>query len=127
MRQEIFAQYLHHLRQQVPNGEKIFLICGVHALHRTDTVKQLAVALNINLLYIPPGATDRLQPLDRMVFGALKSEARRLFRRNAASNPELKRRKQDAVRDLIDAWSELNDTTLSAAWGLYQGNEDWDE
>jgi hypothetical protein len=127
MRQEIFAQYLHHLRQQVPDGEKIFLICDVHASHRTDAVKQLASGLNIDLLYIPPGATDRLQPLDRMVFGALKSEARRLFRRNAASNPELKRRKRDAVKDLIEAWAGLNDATLSAAWALYQGDENWDE
>jgi hypothetical protein len=121
----IFRDYLHHLRKQVPNGDRIFLISDGHASHRTEDVKKLATELNIQLLSIPPGATDKLQPLDRMVFGALKSEARRLFRQHASRNPELKRRKRDAVHDMIEAWDGLSDGTLNAAWRLYQEDDDW--
>jgi hypothetical protein len=127
MNHEIFAGYLRHLRQQVPTGDRIFLICDVHASHRTNHVKQLATELNIELLYISPGAIDKLQPLDRMVFDALKSEARRLFRRHASRNPKLKRHKQDAVRDIIEAWERLRGVTLNAAWQLYREDDDWGE
>jgi hypothetical protein len=94
---------------------------------RTNDVKQLAAELNIELLDIPSGATDKLQPLDRMVFGALKSEAWRLFRRHAPRNPKLKRHKQDAVREMIEAWEGLSDATLNAAWQLYREDDDWGE
>jgi hypothetical protein len=75
---------------------------------------QFAVELNIELLYISTGDTDRLQPLGRRVFGALKSESRRLFRRQASCNPELKRRKAEAVQDVIAVWHGLSDFTSSA-------------
>ena len=48
------------------------MILDVYAAYRTDTVKQLAEALNIKLYFIPPGYTDLVQPLDVKVFGALK-------------------------------------------------------
>jgi hypothetical protein len=127
MKEHVFTQYLHHLRTQVPSGDRIFLICDLHASHRTGTVKQVATQLNIELIYIPPGATDRLQPLDRMVFGALKSQSRRIFRRQASLDPELKRRKQDAVLAMIEAWNGLSEVTLNAAWELYQEDDPWGE
>jgi hypothetical protein len=127
MRHQIFATYLQNLREQVPSGERIFLICDLHASHRTNEVKQLAAQLNTELLYIPPGSTDRLQALDRMVFGALKSASRRLFRGYASVNPELKRRKHDAVRDMMEAWEGLSETTLTSAWQLYEDDDVWSE
>ena len=36
--------------------------------------------LNLQLHFIPAGMTDKLQPLDRNCFGALKDTACRLFR-----------------------------------------------
>jgi hypothetical protein len=87
----------------------------------------LAAELNIELVYIPPGATDKRQPLDRMVCGALKSEARRLFRWHASRNPKLNRHKQDAVRDMIEAWEGFSDATLNAVWQLYREDDDWGE
>jgi hypothetical protein len=80
MRYENFAAYLQHVCEQRPSGERISLICDLHVSHRTLDVKQFAARLNIELLYIPAGATDQLQPLDRMVFGALKSASWCLFR-----------------------------------------------
>jgi hypothetical protein len=80
MSHQIFGDDLPHLRAQMPNGDRILLVCDVPASHRTQNVKELAAELNIELFYIPSGATDTLRPLDRKIFGAPKSEARRLFR-----------------------------------------------
>jgi hypothetical protein len=66
-----------------------------------------------------------LQPLDRIVFGALKSEVRRPFRRHASPNLGLKRRAPDGVQDMIEAYEGLNDATLAAAWELSQADDDW--
>jgi hypothetical protein len=128
MNHQIFGDYLRHLRAQMPNGDHIFLVCDVHASHRIQDVKELAAELNIELLDIPPGATDTLQPLDRKVFGVLKSETRRLFRQHASGNPELKRRKSDAVQDVLEAWNGLSDAILHSAWLLYEedGADDWE-
>jgi hypothetical protein len=125
MRSEIFCQYLGHIREQVPTGEHIFLICDVHASHRSAEARTLASELNITLLYIPAGATDKLQPLDRVIFGVLKSEARRLFRRRASYDPGLKRSKREAVEDMITAWDMLSVTALEAAWRLYENEDEW--
>jgi hypothetical protein len=111
----------------ITGSEQIFLICDLHASHRTKEVKSLAQALKITLIYIPPGATDELQPLDKVVFGALKSQARRLFRLRVAENPGLKRSKREAVADMMKAWESLSQETLQAAWHLYENEEEWDE
>jgi hypothetical protein len=127
MNGELFTEYLRHLRERVPMENRLFLICDVHASHRTPAVKELADELNIELIYIPPGATDLLQPLDRKVFGALKSEARRLFRLLAAKNPELKLCKKNTTQTMCDAWNALSAATIASAWEIYSGEEKWEE
>jgi hypothetical protein len=93
--------------------------------HQTAPAKDLATELNIPLLSLPPGATDQLQPLDRTIFGALKSTACGLFRRRTSHDPELKRSKCDAAPEMIAARDILSDRTLHPAWALYQDEEEW--
>jgi hypothetical protein len=126
MNGDIFCDYLRHLREQTSIENRLFLICDVHASHRTPAVKALAEELNIQLIYIPAGATDELQPLDLKVFGSLKSEARRLFRQLAADNPDLKLNRQNGSEMMFAAWEALNEDTLEAAWALYRDEEEWD-
>jgi hypothetical protein len=127
MRSNLFCAYLRHVRNEIADDEEIILVCDLHASHRSEDVKSLAAALKIRLVYIPAGATDELQPLDKVVFGALKSEARRIFRQRVADNLGLKRSKRDAVADMITAWDWLSDEAIRAAWQSYQGEEEWDE
>jgi hypothetical protein len=101
------------------------LILDVHPSHRTEEVKREARSLNIQLIYVPPGATDDMQPLDRKVFGALKSEARRLFRQSAADNPALKICRKQAAQTMLQAWALLTDDTLEAAWDIYETGDPW--
>jgi hypothetical protein len=74
---EIAKAYLIWLRFEGHDGnERLILVWDVFAAHRDEEVKKLAEDLNIELIYIPPGTTDKLQPLDRRIFGSLKRRAR---------------------------------------------------
>ena len=48
-------------------------------MQHTEPRKEKARALDIELVFVPPGCTDIVQPLDIKVFGALKSYARMLW------------------------------------------------
>jgi hypothetical protein len=52
-------------------------------------------------LYIPAGANDVLQPLDRRVFGVLKSQDRRLFHGRVNENHLPRRTQYEACEDLM--------------------------
>jgi hypothetical protein len=78
-------------------------------------------------MYITPGTTHRLQPLDRLACGALKSEARCLFGRRLGNHLETKRSKRHALEDLVAASKMLSDARVTAAWQLDANEEEWDE
>ena len=111
---ESFQLYLMHLRELFFD-DPLDLILDVHSSHRTEAVKTLAQSLGISLHYIPAGATDALQPLDRRVFGALKSSARRLFR----ERKEVDRTLAVVCEDLRIAWENLGSDVLEEAWDCY--------
>jgi hypothetical protein len=115
---ETFQTYLGKLRTFMGEGP-IHLLLDSYAAHRTNAVKKTATALDITLHYIPPGLTDELQPLDRSVFGALKSRAKHLFHERFRLNPFERRTKIHAVQDMVSAWSHLGEATLVAAWEIY--------
>jgi len=45
----------------------------------TDKVIELAITLEIDLVFIPKGCTDQYQPLDILIFGIFKSRGNRLY------------------------------------------------
>ena len=133
-----FANYLIWLRNEINERyknkegyspeQKIDLILDLYASHRNEKVKELARKLNFELHYIPAGFTDSLQPLDRYIFGALKSMARAEFYREYTKNPEAKQTIEHACEILLDSWNRLSEATLKKAWNPYAdpGNEDID-
>jgi hypothetical protein len=70
--------------------------------------------------------TDALQPLDRTVFGALKTHASRLFHLRVRDNPMLQHTKQDAAQDMVSACYLLSPTALVTGWEIYEG-EFWED
>jgi hypothetical protein len=79
--------------------------------------------LNVELYYIPAGATDQLQPLDRVIFGALRSPARRLFRCGVETNGGLRSPKTEAVEDMTQIWEELTKDIVREGWDF---GEEWE-
>ena len=56
--------------------KQIFLICDSDAVHHSPIAKEVAECLHIELVQIPKGDTDELQPLDRRILRALKARGR---------------------------------------------------
>ncbi len=54
----------------------VVLFADAYPVHHSKAAKEFARLLNIYLVKIPEGLTDMFQPLDNMVFGIMKSEAR---------------------------------------------------
>jgi hypothetical protein len=124
------VRYLHWLRSQCPNQKEIHLILDMYSVHRSEGSKTVARQLSIQLHFIPPGWTDEPQPLDRYIFGALKSTWRKLFHHHHQFYDDDRTRKPDAIRFLIEAWESLNADIARKVWGIYEdvhGGPDDDE
>jgi hypothetical protein len=81
----------------------IYFLLDSYSGHRTNAVRETAASLGIRLYFIDPGLTDEFQPLDRIVFGALKSLAKRLFQKRFRPNPSERRTKTDAAAGMLTA------------------------
>ena len=77
MTSPLFAEYLMWVREFYGDDEKLYIVLDCYSAHKTDDIRKLAQTLNMELVFVPPGMTDELQPLDRYIFGAMKSIARR--------------------------------------------------
>ena len=124
MTDDVFKFYLMKLREHLGHDKTIHLVMDLYPAHMTDEVYSLAEQLNFKLHIIPAGMTDVYQPLDRMVFGALKSKARKYFRlRNHRGDP-LKATKADACQDMCSAWESVSLYLVTHAWSIYVEDED---
>jgi hypothetical protein len=104
---------LRWLRTRFGSGE-IILIWDVFASHRCAEAKALAAELGIRLEFIPPGMTADCQPLDRRIFGNLKSRARARFNALWAVDQNLSM--QDSIVILLEAWKSISQFEVLDAW-----------
>ena len=75
--ESIMIRYLNHLHRY-NKGKSYALVLDVYPAHRTLNVKEAARALDITLIYVPANGTGIYQPLDRRLFGIIKSKLRSL-------------------------------------------------
>jgi hypothetical protein len=76
--------------------------------------------MGIVLQFIPPGLTDEFQPLDRLVFGALKATAKHLFQQAYWQDPRHVFNRQSASQHMIQAWNRLQSHVIEEAWDIYE-------
>jgi hypothetical protein len=88
-------------------------------------VCEIAGLWGIQLVFIPPGCTDKLQPLDRRVFGVLKSYARQLWRQQYHASGGAKITRPMVAANLCEAWRRITEGLVQDAWDIYDG-EDWE-
>jgi transposase len=117
---DTFRQYLEWLRGFYGDSDPIHLILDAYSVHRSQDTRNIARELNIELHFIPPGWTDELQPLDRYIFGAMKSICRRLFQRFCLRSEDGHVKTRDAIQFLIQAWEGLETRVIEKGWGLYE-------
>ena len=118
--EDVFCQYLHHIRQYYDDGDKIYLIHDVYTVHRKIEVINEAAALNIEMIFIPAGLTDAYQPLDRRIFGVLKAKARRYFRMRYSESIDIETTKIAAAQDFVAAWEAITVENIGESWDIYQ-------
>ena len=123
---ETFSLFLMSIRERFRDDGPIYLLLDQYSVHRTETVRNLAQSLGIELIFIPPGMTDAYQPLDRRVFGVLKQYLRLLWRKEYFANPSQKFTKQKAVELLIPAWERISPYLVRSGWAIYDDDDDQD-
>jgi hypothetical protein len=117
---ETSTQWLTWLRSIHNDGEPIWLILDRSSFHRQEARRQHAERLGINLLFIPPGVTEEVQPLDPFVFGAMKATCRRPYRLQCECNPGTKINQEIAAAFLVRAWEAVSPEVLHDAWAIYE-------
>ena len=119
MEQECFETYLKWLRQQYFDDAPLYLLVDQFPVHCSQQSKALATSLNIELFFVPGGYTDTYQPLDRRVFGCLKSTAKSKIHDILMQEPEGKIGTKRAIGILIWSWEHLSSDVLNDAWSIY--------
>jgi hypothetical protein len=94
--------------------------------HKTDQVLSTTAELTIEIILIPEGATGIYQPLDRRVFGALKSNGRAKRMRFYAENYRRPCKRGTVASLLLESWDELSDSVMTAAWEFHEDEPDND-
>jgi hypothetical protein len=125
--EETMFRYLAWLREEVNRirgREEIHeLIMDVYPVHATESVRVQAKVLGFNVHFVPAGLTDQYQPLDRSVFGCVKSTARAEYLKLMRGDPARKITRADAIAILRTAWERLSGPALEAAWSIYEEAE----
>jgi hypothetical protein len=67
--------------------------------------------------------TDKYQPLDRYIFGRVKSRARADYLKHVRESPVHGITKNDAVQMLSIAWDILSVTALESTWSISVDNQ----
>jgi hypothetical protein len=109
-----YLQWLHIWAGEVP----IMLVMDCFSAHTCDEVRAYAEELDIELLFVPAGGTAEYQPLDRRIFGELKSRASHEFDRwnilDGSRNIPLPR----MLEVLSICWGRISEQNIKKAWIL---------
>jgi hypothetical protein len=113
--ESLMIEYLYWLHDQM-NREPCLLIMDLHMSHTSKAVFAAAAELDIEILLIPAGCTGDLQPLDRRIFGELKSRASRLFRRAEIIEGGNRLTRQRKIDILEQSWWLIPPKNIRKAW-----------
>jgi hypothetical protein len=117
---DVMSNYFRLLREQLyPSGPLVVLL-DTFAAHRALTTRAAADHWGVELIFIPPGCTDTLQPLDRRIFGILKAYARQLWRTHYHETEGGKTTRSMMANNLLVAWARITADFINSAWGIYQ-------
>jgi hypothetical protein len=122
----LMIRYLHWLRHRIPE-EPLCLVMDQFTAHTPDQVQAEADQLDIEIIWVPKGATGRYQPLDRRTFGALKSKGKAKWRIYFNDHYGVKCTKEIGAALLLASWDELSESCVSAGWDFDEPPEENDD
>lgn len=110
-------RYLNWLQANVSCGNPCALLLDQCPSHCTELVKEVAEQFHIELIYIPKNAPGVFQPLDRRIFGIIKTKLRCRSKAKVYSGHE---RFEIIFEMLMKAWGEISDDNLKSACNIPQ-------
>jgi hypothetical protein len=115
---DVYNRYLVWLRKQLPKSKfgDIYLIADQFDAHWYTGVEQFAFERNIFLIRVPKGGTPLYQPLDRSVYGELKSIGQRMWEENFLGESIPKPTKENALDLLLVCWDKIPGNHIEKAW-----------
>ena len=111
----LMIRYIQFLKN-IKNGYTFHILWDLHASHKAEDVKSKAAELEVGLTFIPAGQTDEWQPLDRRIFGILKSRARAMFDEQMISKNSEEFDMIDALVILLQSWSLITEGEIISSW-----------
>jgi hypothetical protein len=126
--QAVFNIYLEFLRQQIPDGP-LCLVLDQYPTHVSVPSTALAARLGIQVITVPKGATGTWQPLDRRIYGIMKSSAHARWARQFLDDEIPVPTKARAAELALEVWDSLSQDVILGAWDFdesYTGDSDDD-
>ena len=110
------VDYLEGQFQVISESKPCALILDIYPGHNNDIVKATTEALGIQLIWVPPGHTADLQPLDVGVNGPLKAKARRFWREHRLEKEVSHLSKPEGASLFTKALLELSKETIISSF-----------
>jgi DDE superfamily endonuclease. len=92
--------------------KKNILILDRYTIHTKLEIKEYAKKCNINLIYVPSGATSKNQPLDVSINEPIKSIGRKLMKKMYVSNKQTESILKQSLNALIQAKKDIKSETI---------------
>lgn len=111
---DVMKFYLRKLQEWTDHKDCV-LVLDQYPSHISGSTKDFADELNIRLIYIPVSATDVYQPLDKYIFGILKSQASsRIDDKSFEFQTAIT--KSEAADLFVSLWNDLRIRNVLKAW-----------
>jgi hypothetical protein len=107
-------------------GQKTAILMDRYASHVSQTTIENAAKHNIRLVFIPTSGTERFQPLDRRVFGALKSMGFSCFS-DIVWNIDRGLTKAAAADLFVICWEKMPSNLITSAWNDTDDLDEYDD
>ena len=107
-------------------NQSCVLILDRYASHISEPVRTEAEKLKIKLIFIPTSATDKFQPLDLRVFGALKSSASRFFDEHVYKTGR-SYTQAEAADLFVACWKKMGRNVIASAWNFKEESSNSDD
>jgi hypothetical protein len=121
---DVMCRYFQLLREHLYHTGPLVILLDTYAAHRAAATRDAAARLQVELVFIPPGCTDRLQPLDRRIFGVLKAHAREIWRSHYHKTHGAKTTRSMMAQNLLVSWERITQDIVQSAWDIFQ--EGWE-
>ncbi len=115
MNEDVMLRYLSYMYEKITLGQPCALVLDCFKAHCTKKVKKAAKLYSIELIFVPANGTSDYQPLDRRIFGVVKSKLRSLAGSRIFAGKD---RYEMVCKDLIHSWNEITSDNLNSAWKL---------